>query len=1019
MTSKSLALLWLCFTIPLACLLTCHGDETDLATTGNRSVLSAALDEWDAGDALSGGEMELSAESAQTAGQAASPPAGAVTRRHRGVEVAANDLLITFREGTSDAVARAHVHRLGHTVQRRFRLARNPRARANRLYLVSLSPGADLDRAIEAARRHPAVEDAQPNFVYQALWQPDDEYFDLQWAQENAGINTPYTLWGLAGPDQWVQDADMDANAARDLLDSMTIGEVVVAIIDSGADLAHPDLANRLWVGPGGIHGYDFVSDDDDPTDENGHGTHCAGIVGALANNTIGVAGTAYNVQLMILRFLDASGSGYTSDAISAVYYAIDNGADILSNSWGGGGYDAAMVDAIGQAMNAGLLFVAAAGNEATDNDSTPHYPSSYDLDNVISVAASTPWRDLAEFSNWGRNSVHLAAPGDLIISTTPTSSTDGIPEASYQIAMDYGYEGLIPWSGTSMSTPGVSGAAAILFGAGAELWPDWLSKSPTERMLAVRQRMFDRAERWPTFSGLTATEGHVNLADLLEDDAIVPAAVGGSLQLTIAGPDFVTLRCIASGDDGTTGRANYYDVRYQQGSTLDFETATCVTGIWTPSSAGTWDSLYVGGLAPNTDYTIGVRVVDNAGNASTVSQINVTTASVTSFFEDDMESGTNGWTSTTWGRTTSQSHSPSYAWTDSPSGLYPNRSTRDLISPEIITGGSAVSLSFWHRHEIEQGYDFGYVQARAYNGSSWGSWTTFLNFTGNQYTWTQVTAELPVTGQRIQLKFSLVTDKSVQADGWYIDDVQLFGGAPIDVAHFEDYFQNPEGTADDCSQWEMAGQWGCETQTLSDSPGANYSVNSRASATLINPLSFSGVEAAQVTFRFVSFSYETNYDFLYFEYSLDRINWRIIDSYTGSQSGTLTYPLSHLAGQPQVWFRFRTSSDYAYQYAGARIDDLVVMVREYAAGCTSDTECDDGLYCNGAETCDLGTGVCQPGTAVDCSAFDGPCNAGVCNEDLDLCEGQPANEGGTCDDGDLCTVDDICTAGVCGGHDV
>ena len=162
----------------------------------------------------------------------------------------------------------------------------------------------------------------------------------------------------------------------------------------------------------------DAVNDDGDPMDDNNHGTHCAGTIGARANDGNPHVGVAWQVRLMACKFLSGSGWGYTSGAIRCVDFAVENGAHILSNSWGGGGFSQALYDAIGRAKDADILFVAAAGNDGSNNDTFPAYPASYDHENIIAVAATDRNDDVAWFSNYGATSVDIGAPGVDIMST-------------------------------------------------------------------------------------------------------------------------------------------------------------------------------------------------------------------------------------------------------------------------------------------------------------------------------------------------------------------------------------------------------------------------------------------------------------------------------------------------------------------------------------------------------------------------------------------------------------------------
>jgi subtilisin family serine protease/subtilisin-like proprotein convertase family protein len=308
------------------------------------------------------------------------------------------------------------------------------------LWKIELNPGVTVADALAIFRSDPRVLSDQPDFKIRVETTPNDPYF------------TSNMLWGLQ---------KINAPAAWDHTTGSS--NVIVAIIDTGIDYNHQDLQGNLWTNPGNVagdgigndyHGANFTSlttTTGNVLDDNGHGSHVAGIIGAVGNNGTGVVGVNWHVQLMALKFLDANGSGYTSGAVRAIDYAIAHGANIINASWGGGGFDQALSDAIGRARQAGVIFVAAAGNSGSNNDTTPFYPAGYNSDNVVTVAASDQNDQPASFSNYGPHSVDLYAPGVGIWSTTPNNTY-----ASY--------------SGTSMATPYVTGALALLK---AE-HPDW-----------------------------------------------------------------------------------------------------------------------------------------------------------------------------------------------------------------------------------------------------------------------------------------------------------------------------------------------------------------------------------------------------------------------------------------------------------------------------------------------------------------------------------------------------------------
>jgi thermitase len=322
------------------------------------------------------------------------------------------------------------------------------------LNVLSVGSDKSLQSALATLKNNPDVVYAEPNFIYSIAVMPkeksaitkklekspfadlnaatpDDPSFGQLWGIRNTGSNEPQ---GKAG----VEGADVNALKAWDI----TRGShaVRIAIIDTGVDYTHPDLKGNVDA----EHGFNFVNNTKDAMDDHGHGTHCAGTIGAIHDNKVGVAGVMADVTIIPLKFLDATGSGSLEAAVKAIDYATELNVDLMSNSWGGGGRSEALFEAIKRASDKGIIFTAAAGNSTSNNDTTPSYPASYESPNVISVAALTAQNDLAYFSSYGRNTVHIAAPGHNILST--------VKGGGYEIM-----------SGTSMATPHVSGVLGLL----------------------------------------------------------------------------------------------------------------------------------------------------------------------------------------------------------------------------------------------------------------------------------------------------------------------------------------------------------------------------------------------------------------------------------------------------------------------------------------------------------------------------------------------------------------------------
>lgn len=319
---------------------------------------------------------------------------------------------------------------------------------------------------------------------------PNDPKFAEQWALNNPAENGK---------------ARADIDALKAWAKTRGSSEVVIAVLDSGVDYTHPDLVSNMWFRPDNVpqykddelgtfndvRGFNAVDNLSDPMDDNGHGTHCSGIIGAEGDNDEGIAGINWNVRIMPLKFLGRGGFGTTKDAIEAINYAINrkqNGVNvrIINASWGSTSYSKALEDAIRAAGENGILFVAAAGNATTDNDKRPHYPSNYNLPNVISVAATDKNDNLASFSNYGVKTVHIAAPGREILSTW---LGDEYREAS----------------GTSMAAPQVAGVAGLI-----------VANEPKITVEKLRERLLKSVDKLDSLSGKVENGGRINAAKAL-----------------------------------------------------------------------------------------------------------------------------------------------------------------------------------------------------------------------------------------------------------------------------------------------------------------------------------------------------------------------------------------------------------------------------------------------------------------------------------------------------------------------
>jgi subtilisin family serine protease len=478
---------------------------------------------------------------------------------------------------------------------------------------LRIAHAADAGKAIAALRARDDVEYAEPNYIRHPMITPNDPSF-----------SSLYGLTKIGAPTAW----------------NTTTGSsnIVVGVIDEGIDISHPDLMANIWTNPapgsisgitGDLHGYNFNSADScNSSNTCGtippevHATHVAGTIGAVGNNGVGVVGVNWQVKLMSLRFIDqATNNGSTADAIRAYNYARQmrnlfvssagaSGANIraLNASYGGGGFSQAEADALTALGQSGILFVAAAGNEARNTDVAPNYPSDYALNNVISVAATDANDNLAGFSNYGSHSVLMGAPGVSILSTTPAGNYSFL-------------------SGTSMATPHVAGAAALLCAA-----------NPNLTVNRLKALLVFNGDIIPALQGLSLTGRRLNVSNSLqvinENDTTPPGTVGG-FQVNSQIGRGVNLSWAASGDDGPIGQASVYELSFIDQTTGAVVPLTSMT----PAPSGAIQNLSLNIPYRHLGGTIRLREFDNVGNEGTPATVPV---AVNPIFADPYTTGAN-----------------------------------------------------------------------------------------------------------------------------------------------------------------------------------------------------------------------------------------------------------------------------------------------------------------------------------------------------------------------------------------
>jgi subtilisin family serine protease len=471
------------------------------------------------------------------------------------------------------------------------------------LRLARVAPE-DTLKAVAALRQNPEVLFAEPNYILKADITPNDPRFLS---------NEQYALGLMGAPQAW--DTRTGSTGA---------GRIVIGVIDQGIDFNHPDLAANIWINPAETAGNGIDDDGNGFTDDvrgfnfvnnNGttfsgsasedHATHVAGIAGAVGNNGVGVAGVNWSVGLMSLKFLDQNGFGDTLDAIDAIQYATAmrnlwestnhaKGANIrvLNASFGGGLFSQNFLDAINQANAAGILFVAASGNvdngtTEPNNDLVPHFPSSFDAPNIIAVAAPNSVDGLTSFSHFGATSVDVGAPGNGILSTTPANT--------------YSF-----FSGTSMASPQVAGAAALIWAQN----PNLTVQQVKSILLTNGNAVSGLADK--TLSGRRINVGN-SMQAVLSGDVTPPVTVG-SFHINSQNGRTVNLGWTASGDDGATGTASLYRVDFTDGGSGQIST---IKGV-IPKASGSLQAVDVKIPFKHTSGTLTLREFDNAGNEGT-----------------------------------------------------------------------------------------------------------------------------------------------------------------------------------------------------------------------------------------------------------------------------------------------------------------------------------------------------------------------------------------------------------------
>ena len=488
-----------------------------------------------------------------------------------------SQLIVKFKEGYSTKSLRS----FSGAIEKEFR--------TSRALLVSFPSVVDLERITVDLSKDESIEYVELNQIYRLAVEnnPNDEEFSQL-----------YGMTKIQAPFAW----------------SITTGskDILVGVIDSGVDYLHSDLSANYWTNEGefgldengvdlstnGIdddengyiddyRGWDFMNNDNDPMDGNGHGTHVAGTIGAIGGNEAGVVGVNWNVSIVGLKIFSDSGRTTTEAITEGIEYSNLINVDLTNNSWGGGRRSPTIEAAILEANEKGILFVAAAGNNRSDNDSRSFFPANYEFDNIISVASTDSEDRRSWFSNFGQNTVDIAAPGSAIYSTTPGDT--------------FGSK-----SGTSMASPHVAGLAALV-----------KSIYPEESMLKIKNRLLHSGDFIEELATRTLTGKRINALTALSDDEISPASIS-TVKIEDEG-DTVDVLFSTVGDDQFEGEAQFYEARWSNEEINSDNWSQAQTVPFEDIEINELDVFKgsLNNLPRESEVFIAVRALDEAGNYS------------------------------------------------------------------------------------------------------------------------------------------------------------------------------------------------------------------------------------------------------------------------------------------------------------------------------------------------------------------------------------------------------------------
>lgn len=627
---------------------------------------------------------------------------------------------------------------------------------------AQIPQGLSTAEALTLLRQDPSIDYAEPNMIFSL---PENEEFTpvddskLQAHPTRTPNDLDKRLWNLrnTGRRNGTAGADIQATSAWEITTGSRKHGPLVAVIDTGIDYKHPELSANMWMNPGEIindgidndnngviddvHGYNAVEDSGDPADDHSHGSHCAGTIAAVGNNGRGIVGVNWEARMMAIKIFDSRGNTDTATILRGLRYAAKMGVDITNNSWG----DSRPSEAIkeGFAAMPSTVHFAAAGNNRNNNDHRNYYPVGHSLENMVGVAASDRNDRKPVFSNYGRKTVDLAAPGDQILST---------------VAGGYGV-----YSGTSMASPHAAGAAALI-----------LTEFPQATPAEVRDRLMYNSDPVPALSSSSQSGGRINAARALEIDKEGPAA-SSRFETKSANSKGITLEWVTSGDDGQSGGPPADVELWVSSQPINMENLHDAEKLETPKPEKSGSAVSYHYPTEHSDedreFHFALRFVDNVGQRSALQTTRADIPAASEFYETQFGPNDGFQGEQPWARI--QDADGNWKWTDSPDGNYRGSEDSSLLSPPI-----SLKEKRQCRLSLSAHYDFWKLDKAVVEASSNGEdWSTLGTYHGRKSSTEERNFDLSeFDGQTVRVRVRMDTDVRYNRDGIYLDSMRIIG---------------------------------------------------------------------------------------------------------------------------------------------------------------------------------------------------------------------------------------------------